>query len=66
MMRMILLFGGLLTVSGCRAPVAPMVPNCSDAYRPAMCLDGDEDCETDDNGCRVCTCEREEPSDLGQ
>lgn len=49
-----------LGVAGCRDPVAPMVPSCSDEYRPAMCLDGDEICETDDRGCRVCTCNRDE------
>jgi hypothetical protein len=47
-------------VVGCRDPVAPEVPNCDDAYRPAMCLDSDEVCETDDRGCRVCTCNSEE------
>jgi len=42
----------------CKPPVAPMVMDCEDNYRPAMCLDGDEVCETDDRGCRQCTCVR--------
>lgn len=41
----------------CTDPVAPMVPACDDSYRPAMCMDGEEVCETDDRGCRMCTCE---------
>jgi hypothetical protein len=54
----------LILVGGCKDPVAPSVPNCDDAYRPAMCLSGDEECETDDNGCRVCTCNEEETDAL--
>jgi hypothetical protein len=45
---------------GCRDPVAPMVIDCDDGYRPAMCLDGEEVCETDDRGCRMCSCEMPE------
>ena len=59
MTRTLWALGALLVLVSCKDPVAPMVPNCSDAYRPAMCMDGDETCETDDKGCRVCTCERD-------
>ncbi len=62
MTRMILGLALALAAPACKSPVAPMVPSCSDDYRPAMCLDGNETCETDDNGCRVCICERDEPS----
>ncbi len=59
---------GIVTVAtlgmGCRDPVAPMVPSCNDEYSPASCLDGEETCETDDDGCRVCTCERDAPPAL--
>ncbi|MEZ4444324.1 MAG: hypothetical protein R3B72_34945 [Polyangiaceae bacterium] len=48
---------GLLAASACTPPVAPSMVACEDDYRPAMCLDGEEVCETDDNGCRVCTCD---------
>lgn len=58
-----MIFSTALAVWGCRDPVAPMVPSCTDDYHPAMCLDGDEECETDDRGCRVCTCNR--PDDPG-
>jgi hypothetical protein len=60
MMRVALGVGLLLSLLACRDPVAPAVPNCSDDYRPAMCMDGEEVCETDDRGCRVCTCERDD------
>ncbi len=46
-----------LLLCACTDPVAPIVPACDDGYRPAMCLDGEEVCETDDRGCRVCSCE---------
>jgi hypothetical protein len=37
-----------------------MVMSCEDDYRPASCLDGEEECETDDDGCRVCHCVRDD------
>ena len=43
--------------TACREPVAPMIMACDDDYHPAMCVDGDEVCETDDRGCRVCSCD---------
>jgi hypothetical protein len=47
-------------ISGCTPPVAPFVPDCDDGYHPAMCMEGEEVCETDDRGCRMCSCEMEE------
>jgi len=51
---------GAVLLSGCKPPVAPMVMNCEDDYSPASCLDGEEECETDDEGCRVCRCVRDD------
>lgn len=60
MKRMWLSLGLMILAMGCKDPMAPMVPMCQDDYSPASCMDGEEECETDDNGCRVCTCKRDE------
>jgi hypothetical protein len=58
-LRWVLIVLGAAALSGCTPPVAPMVMACEDDYHPAMCMDGEEECETDDEGCRICTCVRE-------
>ena len=54
----------LAAASACREPVAPSVTACDDDYRPAMCLDGEEVCATDDRGCRVCHCDEGDGSEI--
>jgi hypothetical protein len=56
-MRIAVVTLALCSLAACSAPVAPIVPACDDDYRPAMCMDGEEVCETDDRGCRMCSCE---------
>jgi hypothetical protein len=39
------------------APKAAPDPKCAKAYSPPICMAGQPRCETDANGCEICTCD---------